>query len=322
MRSLNVSGTLIILILSWLAPGVVHATLQFNATVDRIKASQSEAIRLTLTVTSTESLNHVPSPKLDLTAFDVFGPSVSTRTEVINGGVSVARELVYTLYGRKVGRFRIGPATIELGQGGESTLSTKPIDVEIVRRSRQGQVPAAADADRQTVEDVIFVRAVADRDTAYIGQQVAVRFDLCYRFNLRDVGFAEIPTFTGFWVKELFAAQRLSPKEEVIDGVTFNVAPLRRVGLFPTSAGTHTIDAMAVSCSIPQGRNRGSLFDALSLLDDPIFAREQKVLVRSGPPSKCCRCLRHPVQLRLPVLSVVSASEPRSSPNRSTSVTR
>ena len=132
---------------------------------------------------------------------------------------------------------------------------------------------------------MLFVRAVAERDTAYVGQQVVVRFDLCYRFNLRDVGFAEIPTFTGFWVKELFVAQRLAPQQEVINGVAFNVAPLRRVALFPTSDGTHTIESLVVSCSVPQGRGRGSLLDALSMFDDPIFSRGQTLMVRSAPLS-------------------------------------
>jgi hypothetical protein len=259
--------------------GPVWAQSEFHAAVDRARASQSEAIRLTLTLTSTGSLSHVPSPQLDLTEFDVFGPSISTVTNLINGRISFARELVYTLYGRKVGRFRIGPARIELA---DTTLVTAAIDIEIVRRGRQVRGNAASGA-QQTMEEVIFVRAVAERDTVYMGQQVVVRFDLCYRFNLRDVGFAEIPTFTGFWVKELFVAQRLAPQREVIDGVLFNVAPLRRVALFPTRDGTHTIEPLAVKCSVPQGRSRGSLFDALSRLDEPLFGRSQSVMVRSEP---------------------------------------
>ena len=80
----------------------VAAQNEFHAAVDRVRAFQSEAIRLTLTLTSTVSLPHVPSPNLDLSDFDVFGPSVSTVTNLINGRISFERELVYTLYGRKV----------------------------------------------------------------------------------------------------------------------------------------------------------------------------------------------------------------------------
>ena len=256
------------LAVAWLLLGILRpawsqaeqAGAEFHATVDRSRASQSEPIQLKLILTSSGSLNHVPSPTLDLTDFDAFGPSLSTRVELVNGHSVFSRELVYTLYGRKFGRFRIGPAKIEFGG---TTLSAEAIDVEIVRRNQQsGRRTAAGDDDQQAVDDVLFVRAVAERDTAYVGQQVVVRFELCYRFNLRDVGFAEIPTFTGFWAKELFVAQRLAPNQEVINGVAFNVAPLRRVALFPTSSGTHTIEPLVVSCSVPQGRGRGSLLDA------------------------------------------------------------
>ena len=129
--------------------GQVLGQSEFHAAVDRARASQSEAIRLTLTLTSTVSLNHVPSPNLDLSAFDVFGPTVSTVTNLINGRMSFARELVYTLYGRKVGRFRIGPVLIQLG---EETLATEAIDVEIVRRNRASGT--AANGAQQRMEDV------------------------------------------------------------------------------------------------------------------------------------------------------------------------
>ena len=284
MRMLKASRmTMVVLMLVSIMGPVWPQTvpsIEFHASVDRVRASQSQPIQLTLTVVSSGRLDHVPSPTLDLTAFDAFGPSLSTRVELVNGRSTFARELKYTLYGRKLGRFRIGPASIEFGK---TTLTTKPIDVEIVRRN-QGQ-SATGDGDKETVEDMLFVRAQVERDTAYVGQQVVVRYDLCYRFNLRDVGFAEIPTFTGFWVKELFVAQRLAPEREVIDGVAFNVAPLRRVALFPTSTGTYTIEPLVVSCSVPQGRSRGSLLDALSMFDDPVFGRGQTIMVRNLPLS-------------------------------------
>ena len=253
---------------------------RFDATVDRTRASQSQPIRLTLTLASTISLNHVSAPELDLSDFDVFGPSVSTSLKAVNGRTTFSRVLEYTLYGRKVGRYHIGPATMDLGG---TKVSTRPIDVDIIRRDQGGKQGSANKDDEQTIDDVLFVRATVEQDTAFVGQQIVVRFDLCYRFKLRDVGFAEIPTFTGFWVKELFVAQRLAPEREMIDGVAFDVAPLRRVALFPTSAGTHTIEPLAVSCSLPQGRNRSSLSNALSRLTDPIYGRNQNVIVRSEP---------------------------------------
>ncbi|MEE2657086.1 MAG: BatD family protein [Candidatus Latescibacterota bacterium] len=259
------------------------AQIEFSAAVDRNRASVAEAINLTLTISSPGSLDHVSAPELDLSAFDVFGPSVSTRVNFINGRSSFARVLTYKLYGRQPGRYRIGP--VRLSMGGEDYL-TDVVPVEIVRaspRSRGGEAGSgsgSATVDPESaLEDNLFLRAVTDHDTVFVGQQVTVDFDLCYRFSLRDVGFAEIPPFSGFWLKELFVAQRLEPRRETIDGVAFHVVPLRKVALFPAASGQLEVEPMAVSCSISQGRrSRSSLF---SLFDDPLFDRRQTVMVRS-----------------------------------------
>ena len=93
-----------------------------------------------------------------------------------------------------------------------------------------------------------------------------MRFDLCYRYHLRNPRLAEVPEYTGFWVEELFAATRLDPHREMIDGQPFQVAPLRHVALFPTASGSRVIDPLGITCS---------------LLDDPIFGRSRTLMIRS-----------------------------------------
>ena len=250
------------------------AEVEFTAAVDRKRTSTTQPIRLTLAISSTENLAHVPAPQIDLRAFDVHGPSVSQAVNYVNGHTTHTRELTYTLYARKAGRLTIGSATLQL-QGEQ--LATRPITIEVTaarQRPRAGQDPQASGG----LEDNLFIRAAADRQRAYVGQQVTVTYDLCYRYQLREVGFSEIPSFSGFWVKDLHVAQTLDPQREVIDGLAFNVSTLRQAALFPTRSGAHRIEPLAISCSIPRaGRRRNSLFD--SIFDD--FGRSQTLLVRS-----------------------------------------
>lgn len=245
------------------------ATLEFEAFVDRTRASEGEAIRLTLRITADEQLGQV-TPAFDLKHFHVEGPSVSTRMEMSNfSNVSSTRELTYTLYAKQVGTFTIGPARLEMD--GKS-YQTKPITVEIVRGASRAQ---ADPADRP-----IFVLARADYERAYVGQQVTVSYDLFYRIQPHNVSFSKLPTFVGFWTEDLFVAQQLAARQEVRGGVSFNVAPLRRVALFPTGAGPHAIGTLAVSCDIPQKRTRrGSLLDDF-FAGDP-FGRARSVLLQS-----------------------------------------
>ena len=243
---------------------VAAATIQFEASVDRTRASQGEAIRLTLRIASDQQLGQVTPPALDLADFHVEGPATSTQVEMNFSSISFTHELTYALYAKRAGTFTIGPVRLEIG--GDS-YQTKPITVEIVRGTSR------APADQ--ADPPIFVLARADHERAYVGQQVTVSYDLFYRIQPHNVSFNKLPTFVGFWTEDVFVAQQLKAHQEVRAGVAFNVAPLRRVALFPTGAGTHAVGALAVSCDIPQQRSRrGSLFD-------DFFGRSRSVRLQS-----------------------------------------
>ncbi len=252
------------------AASFAAAEVEFTASLDRTRTTRSRPIEMTLSISSSQNFPKVPTPQLKLDEFDVYGPSVGVRTEIVNGRVTHARELTYTLYPRREGTFVIGPATLELGG---RKYSTKAIEVIVAK--------GKGEAEPQSLEDNLFVRVEQDRAKVYAGQQVLLSYDLCYRYQLRDVGFEEVPAFSGFWTKDLFVAQRLEPQRQVIGGVAFNVVPLRKVALFPASAGEHVIEPLVIRCSVVEGRRRNSLFDAFSLFDDPFFGRGRTLLVRS-----------------------------------------
>ena len=252
------------------ASSVAAATIQFEASVDRTRASQSEPIRLTLRITSDKQLSQV-TPAFELKDFHVEGPATSTRMEMRNTDITFSRDLTYILYAKRVGTLTIGPMQLEMD--GER-YETKPITVEIVQGASRSQAGQADDPP-------IFVLARADHKRAYVGQQVTVSYDLFYRIQPRNVSFNKLPTFVGFWTEDLFVAQQLESHQEMRGGASYNVAPLRRVALFPTGAGTHAVGTLAVSCDIPQQRSgRGGVLDDF-FAGDPFFGRSRSVLLQS-----------------------------------------
>ena len=249
------------------ASGVSAAAIQFEASVDRTRASQSEPIRLTFRITSDKQLSQV-TPAFELKNFHIEGPATNTRMEMRNANITFSRELTYVLYAKQTGTFTIGPFQLEMD---DERYETKPITVEIVQGASRSQAGQA--------DDPLFVLARADHERAYVGQQVTVSYDLFYRVQLRNVSFNKLPTFVGFWTEDLFVAQQLESHQEVRGGVSYNVAPLRRVALFPTGAGTHAVGTLAVSCDIPQQRRGGALDDFFA--GDPFFGRSRSVLRQS-----------------------------------------
>ena len=249
----------------------------FQASVNRTRSGEADPIQLTLSLRADENISNLPAPEISLKDFYAEGPAVSTRMEMVNFETTFTRDLTYTLYPRRTGKITIGPAQIRFDN---QVYQTKSIAVEIVKGSTR-QVPRSSNGSPQSpdagIEGNLFLLARTDRERAYVGQQITVDYDLFYRFQLENVGFKEIPTFAGFWTKEIFVAQQLAAHRETIEGVAFNAAPLRRMGLFPTSAGTHRVEPMVISCDIPQRRGRRG-----GLLDDFVFRRATRaVLVRS-----------------------------------------
>ena len=146
--------------------------VEFDASVDRTRVAQSEALLLTLRIVSDENLQHMPAPTLSLGDFHVEGPSVSSRIEMVNFTTSYERELTYRLYAKKQGRIRIGSAQIEIDG---KTYRTRPIDIEVVRAGQRSGRNLGGDFN---VEDHLYVRARSDLQRAYVGQQITVDFDL------------------------------------------------------------------------------------------------------------------------------------------------
>ncbi len=281
-------GWMVAAVLLAAAAGPTAAQIQFQASVDRRQTSEQEPIHLVLSVQSVENITRVPAPEIALGDFHVEGPAVSTQVQMVNFATTYGRDYTYTLYPKRAGTFTLGPA--RLTHSGR-VYQTQPIQVTVVAGAasraptptRPGGQAAPGTADPPAADDVLFVRARTDRRQAYVGQQVTLSYDLVYRVPLANVGFRELPSFAGFWAKELFAAQQLNARREQIRGVLYNAAPLRQMALFPTTAGRQRIDPLAVSCDVPD-RSAGFGSPFQQLLDDPFFGGGTRtVLVRSDP---------------------------------------
>ncbi|MEI6575646.1 MAG: BatD family protein, partial [Bacteroidota bacterium] len=107
------------------------------------------------------------------------------------------------------------------------------------------------------------------------------------------VGFenVKLPSFEGFWSSEVKMPDQVSLHKENVNGVTYNVAELKKTILFPQKSGTLTIEPMSVTAVVQvrtQGRSRTGdpFFD--NFFNDPVFGSSVQNVrkeVRSAPVS-------------------------------------
>ena len=260
--------------------------VSMQASVDRTRVEVGDLIQFRVEVEAAQmgsvSAPQVPTPDgLQLTGST---SSTSMSVNIVNGEMTTKRTTTYVFSFRvqRVGSYVLGPA--QLAHEGK-TLRSDQVRIEVVKRSGRPQTRPAPSTGRsmgqseiQEIEQNLFLQAIPEKRMVYVGEQVGVTYKLFTRYDLRNVQYGHVPTFTGFWAETVFDAQRLNMQREVVDGRAFNTALLKRLVLFPTTAGKHTLEQLEVNCEVVGGRRSRGLFDF-----DPFGAFDtQQVRVRSG----------------------------------------
>lgn len=276
------------LAISLLISSAVQAEeLTFFASVDRTRVGLDDYFTLTVSVSGTDvrGIGEPALPSLD--TFEVVGRNSSTSSQFsfVNGRMTSSKttDYIYTLRPTEVGTHTIGPAVLEFK--GE-TYRTDPISVEVVEGSvtgwQGGQRATRPPSTRQygapvtptDIGDALLVRAAISTRRAYVGEQITIAYSLASRAALVNVRYGQLPTYSGFWAEELFGAEELHFEEQVINDRRYDVAPLKRIALFPTAAGEFTLDPLEMLCDV-HIRTGDSFWD--------IFGRTETFTIRSSP---------------------------------------
>ncbi len=80
--------------------------------------------------------------------------------------------------------------------------------------------------------------------------------------SIQNVDF---PKHSGFWTEELFVPQQVDFKDVVLEGVSYKMATLYRIALFPTKSGRLELTPMTMNCSVVVKSKSSNFFN------DPFF---------------------------------------------------
>lgn len=162
----------------------------------------------------------------------ISGPSTMVNKTFINGRLSQSYSFAYRLKATKTGVLTIEKATIKVGN---KIYSTKPIKVDVVKQSPKSTLG---------IEDVVYIKPELDVETAYVGQQVLVKFKLYSNKEILRTDIYSSPSFSGTFAQPINFF-RLNDNIEVINGKQFIVRVLGQYAIFPQKEGTITIDELS-----------------------------------------------------------------------------
>jgi len=238
------------------------ADLKITASVSKNTVSIDDNFEFTVELKGpTSSFPDIRLP--DLSSFyTLSGPNQSTSIQFVNGAMSSSKSYSYILKPRKIGKFTIGKATVEY-KG--DILSSQPINISVVK----GAPPATGKTPKKTSDASIagqslFLKTIVSRRKAYIGQQINVAYKLYFKVNVRTYEVESMPPNAGFWTEEFDMPAQPVIENEIVNGINYNVATLRKVALFPTQVGKLTLEPMAlnVEAVVRSRQSRRSIFDS------------------------------------------------------------
>jgi hypothetical protein len=259
----------ILLILTFVGYAALADNTRFTMEGPEVVA-MGEQFRLGFTLNESGTDLQLP----DLSNFDLLmGPSTSQSSsfQMINGKTSqsVSFSYIFVLRAKKEGKFTIRPASIKVNG---KTYESNSLDIQVVKGQPQQQ-SASGQQNNQAEEatptgivskDNLFVRVVLDKTSVSKGEQILATIKLYISQNVPLNGFDEVklPSYEGFWTKEIDVPTQVNFTREVYNGKIYQVGILKKTILFPQQTGTIKIDPFEITCLVRQRvRQQQGFFD-------------------------------------------------------------
>ena len=171
------------------------------------------------------------------------GPNPSTQSSIsiINGKRESSRTTTYSFYIQAVkeGIFNISPASIKVND--EKVLS-KSYKLEIVQAKQKNK------KTNSKLKENLFIKVDVSKRNIVVGEQIMVTYKLFTRLDLHNTELKKLPELNGFWAKDLETSSRF--KREIIDGLPYNTATIKKTVLTAQKSGKLIIDPMQLKCDI------------------------------------------------------------------------
>lgn len=273
---------LLVILLSFAFVGMSFAQT-FKAKIDKKKVGLGKTVTVTYTLDGDG--DNFKAPVFD--GFSIMsGPNQSSSLSIINGNYSQTMSISYVLRSNQEGTFTFDAAQIEVD--GE-LLPSNELTVEVIKGYTGSPNKGRKQQQRNVYDemsDKIFVRAIANKESVYIGEPVVLTYKVYLSTNnVRTYDVPDVPSYNGFWAQDIKIPQ-INLKQERYKGKTYNVGVIKRVLLTPQKTGKLEIDPLNVEFLVRVRTKGFGFFDNFKDVNVPISSNESKITVNALPKGK------------------------------------
>lgn len=179
------------------------------------------------------------------------GPNPSTQSSYsfVNGKSQNTTSTTYSFYlkATKEGTYNISPANITV-KG--KKIQSKEYSLKVVKGNKKNK------AQQKALYDNLFIKVNVSKRNIVVGEQILVTYKLFTRVDLHNTELSSLPALNGFWAKDFEASSRF--KRDVVDGIPYNVATIKKSVLTAQKSGELIIDPIELKCSIRIQKKRNN----------------------------------------------------------------
>jgi hypothetical protein len=261
------------LLLSFLILGLTSFAQNafLSATASKSTVGVGEQFQVTFTLNCDGQNFRSP----DLSSFNVIsGPNKSSSISIVNNSYTQSISFTFFLQPKTEGNFKIGPASIEV-QG--KRINSNIINLNVVKGSPQqgNNQNNRNQSDNQSsgiTDKNLFVRAIVNKSSVFEGEALTVTFKIYTNIDVNSYTVSKAPAFNGFWNQDIEIPNPPPTSVEVIDGVRYTTAVIKKAVLFPQQSGVLTIDPMELECIARIRVRNQRMADPFGMFNDPFFS--------------------------------------------------
>jgi len=264
--------------------------LQLSVAVNKNPALVGEQIRVEFSIAAKGENFRGPNLK-DFRILGGPNPSTSSSYSFVNGKSTSQTTTTYSyfLQAKKIGNLTIGAATIS-AKGKQFT--SKPFSIKIVQNKTQKSQNSNKNNVKKVNGKQLYLTATVNKRKVFQGEQIQVVYKLFTRVELASTEFSKNPSLNGFWTEDIKVNSKF--KREIIDGIPYNVATVKKALLTAQKSGKLVIDPMEIKTQIRvQNRNNRSnrfdpfgMFNQFSLLEETVRSKPITITVEPLPTPK------------------------------------
>ncbi len=195
----------------------------------------------------------------DLSGLDYYGASTSQSVSIVNGSMTVKYSVYYTVAAPNAGTYKIPPVTAEYNG---KTYKSRELVIVAQDNPQQNQAQNQGGSQNQQQSQAeehvsgsgnLFIDVNVNKKEVYVGQHIVLSAGFYSRYNIQEIADTKLPSYNGFWVKEISTPTRITLQQKLINGVPYSYGLLHKKVLIPQRAGELVIEPYSIDFITREG---------------------------------------------------------------------